>query len=103
MDMPQKKLRGPLVLLIAAGRTPCQIRLPVAPRHGWAQCGARALARRQCRGMIFLQPEHLCPAAEAEAEFRYYRRRLQPAARWRRRNHVAGLVDDVEMHGVAAH
>jgi predicted transcriptional regulator len=28
---------------------------------------------------------------------------LQPAAGRRRRHHVAGLVDDVEMHGVADH
>ena len=65
--------------------------------------GARALARRQRRRMIFLEPEHLRAAAEAEAEFRDHRRGLQPAAGRRRRDHVAGLVDDVEMHGVAAH
>ena len=53
--------------------------------------------------MIFLEPEHLRAAAEAEAEFRDHRRGLQPAAGRRRRDHVAGLVDDVEMHGVAAH
>ena len=65
--------------------------------------GARALARRQCRRVIFLEPEHLRAAAEAEAEFGNDRRGLQPAAGRRRRDHVAGLVDDVEMHGVAAH
>ena len=53
--------------------------------------------------MVFLEPEHLRAAAEAEAEFRDHRRGLQPAAGRRRRDHVAGLVDDVEMHGVAAH
>src|ERR1700722_7330405 len=103
MDMSQKELRGPLVLLIAAGRPPCQIWLAVAQRHGWAERGARALGRRQGGGVIFLKPEHLGPAAEAESEFRNHRRRLQPTAGGRRRNHVAGLVDDVEMHGVAAH
>src|SRR5579883_3087678 len=53
--------------------------------------------------MTFLEPEHLGAAAEAKAEFRNHRGGLQPAARRRRRNHVAGLVDDVEMHGVAVH
>src|ERR1700731_4661319 len=53
--------------------------------------------------MIFLKVEHLRTGAEAEAELGDHRRRLQPAARRRRRDHVAGLVDDVEMHGVAAH
>src|SRR5262249_30036873 len=53
--------------------------------------------------MPLLQPEHLRPRAEAEAKFRNDRRGLQPAARRRRRHHVAGRVDDVEMHGIAAH
>jgi hypothetical protein len=53
--------------------------------------------------VVFLEPEHLRAAAEAEAEFRNHRRGLQPAAGRRRRNHVAGRIDDVEMHGVAAH
>ena len=103
VDMPQKELRGPLILLVAAGRTPGHIRLAVAQRHGRAERGARTLARRQRGGVIFLEPEHLRAAAEAEAEFRDHRRGLQPAAGRRRRDHVAGLVDDVEMHGVAAH
>src|SRR5712691_10415964 len=103
MNMPQKELRGPLILLIAAGRAPCQIRLAVAQRHGRTERGARPLARREGRRMIFLKPEHLRAAAEAEAEFRNHRRRLQPAAGRGRRDHVAGGIDDVEMHGVAAH
>src|SRR6266516_5817748 len=103
MNVPQEELRGPLILLIATGRTPRQIRLAVTQRHGRAERRARALARRQCCGVIFLEPEHLRAAAEAKTQFRDHRRGLQPAAGWRRRDHVAGLVDDVEMHGVAAH
>src|ERR1700724_3843639 len=103
MNMPQEELRVPLILLIAARRTPRQVWLTVAQRHGRAERGARAFARRQGRGMIFLEPEHLRAAAEAEAEFRNYGRRWQPAAGRRRRDHVAGLVDDVEMDSVAAH
>ena len=53
--------------------------------------------------MAFFQPEHLRAGAEAEAELGNDRRGLQPAARRRRRDHVAGLIDDIEMHGVAAH
>src|SRR5712672_4753567 len=53
--------------------------------------------------MILLEPEYLRAAAEAEADFRNHRRRLQPAAGRGRRDHVAGLIDDVEMYGVAAH
>src|SRR5882672_10766140 len=103
VDMPQEELRDPLVLLVAAGRAPGEIGLAVAERHGGRKRGARTLAWRQRGGMVFLQPEHLRAAAEAEAEFWDHRRRLQPAARRGRRDHVAGLIDDVEMHGVAAH
>src|SRR5712672_1038913 len=53
--------------------------------------------------MAFLEYELLRPRAETEAEFGDHGRRLQPAARWRRRHDVAGAVHDVEMHGVAAH
>src|SRR5262245_16875373 len=53
--------------------------------------------------MPFVQPELLRPAAEAEAKLWDRRRGLEPAARRRRRHHVAVTVDDVEMHGVAAH
>src|SRR6266852_2549938 len=83
VDMPQEELRDPLILLVAAGRAPGEIRLAVAQRHGRAERGARALARREGSGMVFLQPEHLRAAAEAEAELRDDRRGLQPAAsRW---------------------
>src|SRR3984957_14345074 len=96
VNVPQKELRGPLILLVAAGRSPRQIRLATAPRPGGRTRGRWTLARRQRRRMFFLEPENLRAAAEAEAEFRDHRRRLQPAARWRCRDHVAGLVDDVE-------
>ena len=53
--------------------------------------------------MSLLEPEHLAARAEPETEFGNDRRGLQPAARRRRRDHVAGLVDDVEVDGVAGH
>src|SRR4051794_17328729 len=80
MNVAQEELRGPLVLLIAAGRSPRQIWLAVAQCHGRTERSARTLARRQRRWMIFLQPEHLGAAAETEAKLRDHRRRLQPAA-----------------------
>src|SRR5580704_3027199 len=52
--------------------------------------------------MAFLEPKHLRAGAEAEAELRDHWRGLQPAARRRRRNHIAGGIDNIEMHGVAA-
>ena len=49
-----------------------------------------------------VEPEHLGPAAEAEAELGDGRRALQPATARRRRDHVAPAVDDVDVAGVAA-
>src|SRR5882724_5589328 len=103
VDMAQEELRDPLIQLVAARRTPGQIRLAVAQRHGRRERGAWTFSGRERGGMVFFQPEHLRAAAEAEADLGNDRRGLQPAARGRGRNHVAGLVDDVEMHGVAAH
>ena len=68
VDVAQEELRDPLVLLVAAGRAPGQIRFAVAQRHGRRQRGARALARGKCGGVILLQPEHLGAAAEAESD-----------------------------------
>src|SRR5262245_35229922 len=53
--------------------------------------------------MPFVEPEHLRSRAEAKAELGDDRRGLQPATRGRRGHHVAGAVDNVEMHGVANH
>src|SRR5579883_2832537 len=101
VHVAQEELRGPLVLLIAAGRAPGEIRLAVAQRERGRERRARTLARRQRAGMILIEPEHLPAGAEAESELGDHRRGLQPAARRRRRDHIAGLVDDVEMHRVA--
>ena len=64
--------------------------------------GARAAPGRQRGRQPLLQPEHLHPAAEAEAELGDGRRALQPAAARGRRDHVAPAVDDVDVAGVAA-
>src|SRR5262249_27962985 len=103
MDVAHEQLRRPLILLIAAGRTPGEIRLAVAQRERGRKRRARALAGSKRSGMPLLQPEHLAARAEAEAELRNDGRRLQPAAGGRRRHHVAGGIDDIKMHGVAAH
>src|SRR5262249_37608595 len=84
MDMAQEELRAPLVLLVAARRTPGEIRLAVAQRKRRAHSGGRPRARRERGWMAFVEPEHLREAAEAEAELGNGGRGLQPAARWRR-------------------
>ena len=103
MDVAQEELRDPLVLLVAAGRAPGEVRLAVAQRHGRRERRARPLAGRERGRMALLEPEHLRARAEAEAELRDHRRGMQPAAGRRRRHHVAVAVDDVEMHRVARH
>src|SRR5215471_16945755 len=103
VDVAQEELRDPLILLVAAGRTPGQVRFAVTQRHGRRKRGARTLSGGERGGMILLQPEHLRAAAKAEADLRDNRRRLQPTAGRRGRYHVATLVDNIEMHGVAAH
>src|SRR5262249_35126404 len=103
MDVAHEQLRGPLILLVAARRAPGEIGLAVAQRERGRKRGARPLAGSQRGGVAFLEPEHLRARAETEAEPGNDRRRLQPTARRRGRDHVAGLVDDIEMHGVAAH
>src|ERR1700755_328573 len=101
VHVAQEKLRRPLILLIAAGRTPGEIRLALAQRQGRRQRRARTLARRERGGVFLFEPELLRARAEAETDLRDHRRRLQPAARWRRRDHVAGLIDNVEVHRIA--
>src|SRR5436190_17227130 len=99
----QEELAAPLVLLIAAGRAPAHVGLAVAEGHADRERGARAFSRSQRAGQTLLEPEHLPARAERPAERRDHRRGLQPAARGRRGEHVAGLVDDVDVHGVADH
>ena len=66
---------------------------------GWCAdvCRARANSDASPRA------RNAVASAEAKAEFGDDAERLQPAARRRRRHHIAGLVDDIEMHSVAAH
>src|SRR5262245_14758102 len=70
MDVAHEELRDPLVLLIATGRAPGEIRLTIAQRHRGRERGARTLPRRQRRRMPLLQPKLLRARAEAEAERR---------------------------------
>ena len=83
VDMAQEHLRDPLILTIAAGRAPAQIRLAIAQRQRRRQSGARALAGGKRRRMALLEPEHLRAGAEAEAELGNDRGGMQPAARRR--------------------
>src|SRR6202162_2621434 len=102
MDVAQEELGRPLVLLIAARRTPGEIGFAVAQRQRRRQRRARALAGGERGGVARLEPEHLRARAEAESQLRNDGGGLQPAPGRRRRHHVARAVDDTEMHGVAA-
>jgi hypothetical protein len=68
MDVTQEKLRRPLVLLVAAGRAEAEIGLAVAQHQAGTQGRARPFARRQARGHRGIEPEHLRPGAETEAQ-----------------------------------
>src|SRR5690349_16682467 len=93
---PLSRSRKTIDQVIVRRRTP-------ACRAGRRQRRARPLAGRQRAGLTFLEPADLAARADREAELGHHRRAVQPAARRRRRDHVAVLVDDVEMHRVAAH
>ena len=80
MHVAQKKLRDPLILLVAAGRAPGEIGLAVAQRQRRRQRGARTFARRERRRMLRIEPELLRARAETEAELGDHRRGLQPPA-----------------------
>src|SRR5262245_24547290 len=103
VNVLEEKLRRPLILLIATGRAPREVWLAVAQREGRAQRRAWTLARRQGRWMLFIEPEYLRARSESETELWNDGRRLKPTARRGCRDHVAGFIDDVEMHRVAAH
>ncbi len=103
MGMVQEHQGRPLVLLVAAGRAEGEIGFAVLERERRRQCAARAPAGFEARRQPLLEPEHLHPRAEAEAQFGDHRRALQPAAARGRRHHVAPAVDHIDMAGVAGH
>src|SRR3954467_2802707 len=63
VDVAQEELRGPLILLVAARRSPGHVRLAVAIAHGGRERGARTFSGRERRRVIFLQPENPPAAA----------------------------------------
>src|SRR5438477_13008566 len=79
MHVAQKKLRGPLILLVAAGRSPDEIRLAVAQRERGRKSSAWTLAGRQRIGMAFFEPELLRARSQTEPKLGNDRRGLQPA------------------------
>src|SRR5205085_3465046 len=81
VHVAQEELRGPLVLLVAAGCAPSEIGLTVAQRERWRERRAWPLTGLERCGMAFFEPEHLPARPEAEAELRDHRRGLQPTAR----------------------
>src|SRR5580704_9614478 len=75
MDVAQKELRDPLVLLVAARRAEAEIGFAVAQCQRRRQRGARAFAGCKPRRMLLVEPEHLRARAETKAELGYHRRR----------------------------
>src|SRR5262249_3391049 len=69
VGVPEEELRRPLVLLIAARRTPRQIGFTVAQRERRAERRAWTLAGCKTSGVLFVEPECLRARAEAKAEF----------------------------------
>ena len=102
MKMAQQEQERPLILLIAAGRTADEIGFAVALDQGWREGCARPSARDQTRGQALCEPEHLRSRSQRKTQLRDYGRTLEPSSAWRRRDHVAPAIDDVEMDCVAA-
>ena len=98
----EEEVQLPLVLLVAAGRAERHDRHAVAQGERGGEGGAGAAARGQGVRQALVQPGHLEPGAEREAQFGHDRVGLEPAAAGRGRDHVAPAVDDVEVAGVAA-
>src|SRR5262249_54013481 len=97
------KLRRPLILLIATRRAPGEVWLAVTQRERWTQRRARTLARCETGRMLFIKPEPLRPPPKSETPLWNGGRIWRPTAPRGRGDHVAGRIDDVEMHRVAAH
>ena len=96
----EEKDERPLVLPVAA-RSPERKRLTVAPGDRRRERRARALARLERARQPFLEPEHLAPGAEAEAETGNHGRAVQPAAARGRGDDVAVTVDHIDVARVA--
>src|SRR5262249_35328358 len=103
VNVPEEKLRRPLILLVAARRTPGQIRLTIAQGERRAECRTRSFTRRESGGMFFIKPECLRARAKSKTKLGNYGRRLQPAAGWRRWKQVFRLFGDVEIDRISTH
>ena len=68
VDVAQEDVERPLLLLVAAGRAPREVRLAVAKRKAGRERRPRPRARPQRRGQPFLEPEHLRARPERPAE-----------------------------------
>src|SRR5262249_23657518 len=66
VDVAEKRVQRPLVLLVAAGCAEGEIRLAAARGHRRRQRRPRPLPRLQRARQALLEPEHLGPGAEAE-------------------------------------
>lgn len=99
----QEEVQLPLVLLVAAGRAERQHRNPVAQGDRGGEGGAGAAAGGEGVRQAVLQPGHLQPGAEREAQFGHDGVGLEPAAAGGGGDQVAPAVDDVDVAGVPRH
>src|SRR5690606_36905569 len=98
----EEEVQLPLVLLVPAGRAEGEDGPAVAQGDARAERGPGAAAGGEGVRQALLQPGHLQPGAEREAQFGDDRVGLEPAAARGGRDHVAPAVDDVQVAGVAA-
>ena len=101
-DRPQQVEQLPLVLLVAAGGAEGGDRAPSRSTSVGVSVVRGRRPGRSADGEALVEPGHLQPGAEAEAELGDGRGGLQPAARRGGRDDVAPAVDDVDVAGVAA-
>src|SRR5665213_2884134 len=94
-------MQGPLVLHVTTGRSEGKIGFAISQRHRGRQRCSRSRTWAETVRQAILEPEHLTPRTQAEAELRDGWRTLQPAAAWCCRHHQTGAVDGIDVAGIA--
>ena len=99
--MADQKIRLPLVLLIAARRAVNHIGFAVLIGHGGRQRCPGPASGHKARGFAIFKPKHLHTRSQAKPEFRDHRGTLQPPPRRGCGNHIAFIIDHIDMAGIA--
>src|SRR5690242_8834908 len=88
----EKKLQGPLVLLVAPGRSERHERFAVSRGDRGGERGTRPFARPERIGMAFVEVEGLHTRTERKAQRVHHRRAGNPSAARGNRDHIAVAV-----------